>query len=224
MAVCLPTRNTRAPLPCQQNMPHIMMLPPDSCILGVRQDGFMASWGSRQIQRLLSVQNKGVAWFNRPYYPFLILRCKVSSFLTPLQTNFAGWAEMCGVLTGIWPCIPILCNSPCMVQAEICTEEPWLTICVCWTTVEFLFCRTIRRRRRWSRCWKTVLELQLRPPEKDCRFWFHVLKKYWYACFWEPNEVCRLSSRHPCLTTTNNKPIFKYTGGKKNPNTKKDLR
>ncbi|GFW49309.1 hypothetical protein TNCV_3058191 [Trichonephila clavipes] len=33
MAVCLPSRNTRAQLPSQQNMPHIMILPPDPCTI-----------------------------------------------------------------------------------------------------------------------------------------------------------------------------------------------
>ncbi|GFU86306.1 hypothetical protein TNCV_369621 [Trichonephila clavipes] len=47
MAVCLQLRNTQAPLPCQQHVPYIMILPPDPCTERVREDRFMASWGSR---------------------------------------------------------------------------------------------------------------------------------------------------------------------------------
>ena len=49
-----------------------------------------------------------------------------------------------GALIDIRLCIPILCNSLLMVQAEIFREEPWLMICVSYTTVETLLCHTIR--------------------------------------------------------------------------------
>ncbi|GFW49259.1 hypothetical protein TNCV_3057691 [Trichonephila clavipes] len=52
VAVCLPSRNTWAPIPYQQNVPYILVIPPDPCTGQVRQGGFMALWGSRRIQRL----------------------------------------------------------------------------------------------------------------------------------------------------------------------------
>ncbi|GFT30340.1 hypothetical protein TNCV_2376421 [Trichonephila clavipes] len=51
LAVCLPSMNTRATLPRQQNISHITIFPPDPCIVRERQDGFMGLWGSRKIRR-----------------------------------------------------------------------------------------------------------------------------------------------------------------------------
>ncbi|GFX48292.1 hypothetical protein TNCV_2921091 [Trichonephila clavipes] len=131
--VCLPSRNSWALLPGMQNMPHIKILPSDPCTVRVRQVRFITSWSSRQVLRHPSVQIKGQRGSPDHILPIFNPQiCPVSSSLTPLQT------KSCISGSNEWffdrhltLCIPILCNSLHMVQAEICWEEPpWLTICI----------------------------------------------------------------------------------------------
>ncbi|GFW98090.1 hypothetical protein TNCV_2491461 [Trichonephila clavipes] len=49
--------------------------------------------------------------------------------------RFPVRAEIIDFPTGTRVCIPILCNSLCMSQAETCWEVPWLTICVSSSTL-----------------------------------------------------------------------------------------
>ncbi|GFT38312.1 transposable element Tcb2 transposase [Trichonephila clavipes] len=54
----LPSINIRTPLSCWQNMPHIMILPPDPCAVQAKQRWFHGFVGSRPILHLTLVKNK----------------------------------------------------------------------------------------------------------------------------------------------------------------------
>ena len=125
MAVCLPWRNSRAPLHANRTYPISWYS--------------LQSFAQYESDKLNSWPRGVLAKFD--VFHQCKIRCSaihsntlpdsnshMSSVLSRHQCNwiFVWWADMSGVLTGIRLHIPIL--SSYMVRAETCREEPRLTI------------------------------------------------------------------------------------------------
>ena len=134
-----------------------------------------------------------VAWFIRPHYPFPILRCPVSSFPTPLQTNF-------GVISR---------NKWCSHRYSTMHFYPlqfsahsWIWNLLGRALVENL-CQLNNSRVPVLPCnsSETTLIMLLKNYARTAvtssreGLWILIptFENLWYGCFWEPSEVYRLN-------------------------------